>query len=228
MPPNRRATGNSPAPRRGEGWATITSVAKQAFDELGYHGVSIRDIAQRAGMSLSALYYYYDSKHDLLLAILERGIEDYDRILQKRTATAGSGPVARFDALVSGLLEYRATHRVESRLMLTELKYLDAPAREKLTQPQRLATKHLATAIADARAAGLFTTEYPDEARRAVWSVCNAIATWYDPDGPLSLDEIIRRNMHLAHLLVGYTEALPNQAAHTAPTRARDTATTRA
>jgi AcrR family transcriptional regulator len=57
----------------GEGRLIIGEVALAAFAELGYHGVSIRDIAKRSGMSLSALYYHYASKYDLLVALLEKG-----------------------------------------------------------------------------------------------------------------------------------------------------------
>ncbi|MFE3060447.1 TetR/AcrR family transcriptional regulator [Nocardia sp. NPDC059239] len=193
---------------RGDGGAVITEVAKVAFSELGYHGVSIRDIAKRSEMSLSALYYYYSNKHDLLKSILSDGIEDYRRILDRRLGAAGEGPVAQFDALTSGLIEYRATHQIESRLMLTELRYLEPWAQDELTKPQRDATKKMASVIEEGRAAGVFDTPYPDEARRAVWAMCNSIAQWYDPQGRLPLDEIVTRSLYLAHTLVGYRDSV--------------------
>ncbi|QSE90798.1 TetR family transcriptional regulator [Rhodococcus pseudokoreensis] len=182
----------------------ITEVAKTAFAELGYHGLSIRDIAKRTDMSLSALYYYYANKHDLLKSILSEGIDDYRRILDRRLSGAAEGPVAQFDALTSGLIEYRATHQIESRLMLTELRYLEPSAQEELTKPQRDATIKMASVIEAGREMGVFDTPYPDEARRAVWAMCNSIAQWYDPQGELSLDEVVKRCLHCAHSLVGY------------------------
>ncbi|WP_443044333.1 hypothetical protein [Streptomyces sp. NBC_00353] len=40
---------------------------------------------------------------------------------------------------------------------------------------------------------GLHQTEYPDHARRAVIAMCNAVAQWYRPDGPVTEDELVER-----------------------------------
>ena len=40
----------------------ILHAALVTFAQKGFDGASIRDIAQRADLSLSALYYYFSSK----------------------------------------------------------------------------------------------------------------------------------------------------------------------
>lgn len=47
----------------------ILNAAAQVFSDKGYHCASIRDIAQRAQMSLAGLYYYFRSKEELLFLI---------------------------------------------------------------------------------------------------------------------------------------------------------------
>src|SRR5688500_2061086 len=76
--PDRRPPARKPpaAVTRGNGLAAIMGSAREIFAERGYHGASIRDIAKRAGLSLSALYYYYDGKQELLHALLEDALAD--------------------------------------------------------------------------------------------------------------------------------------------------------
>ncbi|MFF1901351.1 hypothetical protein [Streptomyces sp. NPDC058206] len=51
---------------------------------------------------------------------------------------------------------------------------------------------------------GLHQTEYPDNARRAVIAMCNAIAQWYRPGGPVTEDELVERYVSLALTVVEY------------------------
>ncbi len=59
--------------------AGIVASARQEFEQRGYAASTIRSIAQRAGMSPSNVYVYFDSKLDILFAI-------YDPWLRERIA----------------------------------------------------------------------------------------------------------------------------------------------
>ncbi|MGB5372997.1 MAG: TetR/AcrR family transcriptional regulator [Polyangiales bacterium] len=53
----------------------------EAFEKLlqegvGLHALTIEAIAQRAGMSRSAFYFYFESKHDLLRAAVREVLQD--------------------------------------------------------------------------------------------------------------------------------------------------------
>jgi AcrR family transcriptional regulator len=50
---------------------SIESAALQLFVKQGFHGTSIRDIADASGASIGNLYNYYRSKEELYLAIVE-------------------------------------------------------------------------------------------------------------------------------------------------------------
>lgn len=57
----------------------ILRTSLKLFSEQGYHGSTMRQIAQRAGLSLGLAYRYFESKE----SILEGIIESHDTILKK-------------------------------------------------------------------------------------------------------------------------------------------------
>ncbi len=72
-PPRSRATTN----RRVKSEQTelnLLSTATWLFSERGFHGTGIRDIADAAGVAVSAMYYYSSSKDELLEEIMRRSL----------------------------------------------------------------------------------------------------------------------------------------------------------
>ncbi|MFF9786261.1 ScbR family autoregulator-binding transcription factor [Streptomyces nigrescens] len=55
----------------------ILSAAAAAFDDHGYGGTTIADICQRAGMTKGALYFHFDTKEDLAVAVLAAQFDDF-------------------------------------------------------------------------------------------------------------------------------------------------------
>ncbi len=53
----------------------VLDVAARQFRERGYAGVSLRDIADGAGMKAGSLYYHFRSKDEIVATVLDIGIE---------------------------------------------------------------------------------------------------------------------------------------------------------
>ena len=49
----------------------IVAAALEVFSEAGFHKGSIRDVAERAGLSQAGVLHHYPSKHLLLQAVLD-------------------------------------------------------------------------------------------------------------------------------------------------------------
>jgi AcrR family transcriptional regulator len=85
-----------PANRR----ADLVRAAAQLFREKGFEGTTIRDIAGAVGMRSGSPFYYFASKHELLMAVMEEGL----RLGLERTRTVvdakGLSPTERFRRLV--------------------------------------------------------------------------------------------------------------------------------
>lgn len=61
----------------------IKAIAVDHFDRDGYHGTTIRNIANDVGCSLPMVYYYYQNKSTLFHEIIK---EDYFGVLKKLAA----------------------------------------------------------------------------------------------------------------------------------------------
>jgi AcrR family transcriptional regulator len=183
---------------------TIIDAARQEFAERGFAAVSIRDIAARAGMSMSALYHYYPGKQDLLWAILEDGVDAYSRACSEALAVAADDPAARLAAMVTATVRFRVEHPAKSSIPLTEERSLSAENAEQYRRRLAESTALWQSIVEAGVAAGVFRTPYPDDARRGVLAMCNAISQWYRPDGQLAPAELVRRYVALALTLVEY------------------------
>lgn len=188
--------------RTAVGHQAIVEAARLEFAERGYSAASIRDIAQRAGLSLSALYYYYKGKQDLLAAILDADMAAYWAACDEALAEAGSDPAARLRALVAATVRFRTDHPVKSNIVITESRSLEPEYLARYQASNDRASDRFREIIEDGLAAGDFHTPYAEDARRAIIAMCNAIAQWYDVDGPVGVDELVERYVALALTIV--------------------------
>ena len=77
----------SPAPNARE---RLLETAIGKFAEKGYAGTSVREIVEQAGVSKPVLYYYFQSKEGLFLAILEMAENLQKELLARVLESAGS------------------------------------------------------------------------------------------------------------------------------------------
>ncbi|MDJ0359772.1 TetR/AcrR family transcriptional regulator [Rhodococcus sp. H29-C3] len=181
-------------------------IARSEFVEFGYGGASIRSIAKRAEMSLSALYYHYASKQELLVAILDDGLETFLMMCRTELDCSDSSAQSKLRAMVTAFVKFRTLHQEQSQLVQTEVRSLEPANLESYEARQHEPLHTLQKIIDDGVRDGSFHTENPTDARRAIAAMCNAIAHWYRPDGGTTVDELVQRYTDLALVIV---EAMP-------------------
>lgn len=74
MPRHERATKSEARTRQQR--ERILNAARSCFVKHGFHTASMAKIAETAGMSPGLIYRYFDSKNDIILAIIEQQLED--------------------------------------------------------------------------------------------------------------------------------------------------------
>jgi len=57
--------------RRGDTRQRILDVALELFAEQGYEKTSLREIAERLGVTKAALYYHFKTKEEILVSLFE-------------------------------------------------------------------------------------------------------------------------------------------------------------
>ena len=87
----------------------ILDIALDLFSEKGFDKSSLREIAEQLGTSKAAIYYYFASKDDILMALHQRLHE----ILGRTVAQLGGEPtgVDSWAALLDTLVGEMLTHR---------------------------------------------------------------------------------------------------------------------
>jgi AcrR family transcriptional regulator len=61
------------------------------FAEKGYENATMKDLAEACGVAAGLVYHYFDSKEDLLLAVLDKHgfAAEMERVLLARLRQAG-------------------------------------------------------------------------------------------------------------------------------------------
>jgi len=127
---NRKARGSGHE-RLGE----ILAAARELFLEHGFENVSTRKIAERVGISQTALFAYYKTKDDILSRLIRDAFEEFDRAIAEvdRVATDHR------DWLQRGIAAYIAfglSHPDEYRLAFMVIKAYRRPYNvERSEQP---------------------------------------------------------------------------------------------
>jgi len=96
----------------------ILSAASAVFQQKGFEKATLRDIAAANGMSLGAVYYYFKSKEELLLAFYEEVNEQVGEAYRRRAPQGGLA--SRFEQLMQLKLEILTPHRRLLRIILKE------------------------------------------------------------------------------------------------------------
>ena len=98
----------------------ILDTAEPLFARSGFAGVGLREVAERAGLGKSSLFYHFPSKVKLYVAVLERVFGEFDARLGER-ATPDVSPLGRLHAWTDAVVEALAAHPSWASLLVRSL-----------------------------------------------------------------------------------------------------------
>jgi len=165
----------------------ILHTAARVFAKKGYHQASIRDISRATGVSLSGLYYYFDSKEELLFLIQDHCfrmvLDNLDEML-----IGVEDPLRRLRLLVENHLRFFVGNMEETRVLSHEADALTGEFREKVDDLKRRYTGIAGEIIEEIR---------PEDsdldgrvATFALFGMMNWIHTWYRPDRDVPVEKL--------------------------------------
>lgn len=179
--------------RREQRRALIIAAAEDELVESGVAGTTLAAVGDRVGLSKGALYYYVDSRDDLLAMVLDDGLRAI-RAEAEALAIDAADPVERLAAFARAHVRC-AVERPSGPLIVSNVDLLAAHDRtaELLHEHEEAARTHIRDAIED----GLLRPIHPVVASSALFGALNTLCRTFDPDGELSLDEMIDATLDL-------------------------------
>jgi len=106
----------------------ILAAAAQVFERRGYAAGTTDAIAVRAGVSVGSVYQYFPNKDAILVALVERHLEEGVALVSQLLQEAREGPV-ELDALLRRFVEAMlALHQREPRLHRVLFEEIPLPA----------------------------------------------------------------------------------------------------
>jgi AcrR family transcriptional regulator len=175
--------------------------AAEVLAERGYAGSTLNDIADRANTKAGSLYYYFDSREELIREIMTRGItETIDHVTAavdalEPSATSQQKLAAAVTAHVVYLLTENNIARASIRTLGQAPPEVQGPAIDLHRQYGRYLGKLIDAATRDGYLDGTIDSRV---LRLLIVGAANWSTAWYDPKGEATVDAIAELAARLA------------------------------
>ncbi len=163
-------------------------IAVAAFIEHGYEAASIGVLADRLGLSKSAIYHHFNSKEEMLDRSLNTALEALEGLLVSSEAEGGTA-VEQLERVLAGAVRVLVANLPHVTLLLRVRGNSDV---ERAALARRRAFDRSVTALFEAaRDEGAIRRDVDARvAERLVFGMINSITEWYRPDGGEDADQM--------------------------------------
>jgi TetR/AcrR family transcriptional regulator, cholesterol catabolism regulator len=178
--------------------ARLIEVATRLFQEHGSDEVTVRRIAAAAKIEAGSIYYHFDSRDQILRAVLERGVGNAREEVTQAIAETGaeSSPLVRLRAALGAHLKYTLRHHFSSRLKA--IRRLPKRLRDHHMQQERQYAAIFTDLIAEAERGGLLQKGLDlSVVRMLAMGALTWAAEWYNPAGRMTADDIADEMMRV-------------------------------
>ncbi len=168
----------------------ILRVGTECFSKRGYQATTIEEIAARVEISRVTFYTYFKSKEELLQAIFQRGLHDYEQGLTAilREDLPRREKLRRVMALQIASL---TTEQPAIRLFFAEEHHLPPQLARQIQEFHRRIDRLLEQETRLGIERGELIDVPPRLLMYAFMGMCNWVYRWYRPGGPITPDVIV-------------------------------------
>ena len=176
----------------------VLAAATRVFHEKGYEASSIQDVADELGILKGSLYYYIDSKEDLLFAIIEEVHRSTMQRLERWLVVDGDTLVKLRLFLRWQVLTYcRDVEKVG--VFLHDFRSLSPENQAKILAERDRYDRVLRDLLRAGQDEGSVAQDLdPKLTAMAIFGMMNWISTWWQPDGPNTPEELADQLTDLA------------------------------
>ena len=167
----------------------ILDKAAVLFKEKGYKGVTMDDIGKALGMSKLSLYYYFESKEDIIYYISEKGHNEvlYDL---KQVAKSEDSPDAKLQQAIKNYINTILHESTWDIIFFRQEYHLSPENRKKLIKKRSQYDQLFRGIIAEGIKQGVFIDCDPKLINFVIMGSLGSVAFWYSPKGPLTPEQI--------------------------------------
>ena len=176
----------------------ILLAAAAAFQERGYDGTTMADIARKVSLTAGSLYHHFPAgKQDLLLAVLNDGLEFV--LTQVRQIISGNyAPDVALQRLIELHVVGVTEHTSVGAAMVFEIRNVldltdDSPERDAFLRRRDEFEHSYREVIETGIKAGIFRQVDSAIFTKALLGAHNWVSVWYRPGGRLTGQQIAER-----------------------------------
>jgi AcrR family transcriptional regulator len=174
------------------------------FNERGYTGTTMRELADACDLTAGAIYNHYPSKEALLFAIVDRVHDEADDVLSRTLRLASGAPPAQLEALAAAFTAFHIARPRETRVANRDYIYLPAGERDSIVRRRRRVRALFADVLRAGERDGSFSfgdlgsEDAVQAASMAILNMVVLVAEWFDPAGARSAQDTAALHGRLA------------------------------
>lgn len=173
----------------------VLHASAQLFNEFGYHATSLAMIAERLQVTKPTLYYYIQNKEEILFECVRLGLELLRSVIAEAAASGGTV----LCKLKAAMREYALIVSQDFGMCLIRVGEdpLAPEGRKELRRLKAELDHEFRALIEQGIADGSIAPCNPRLAAFTLAGALSWIGRWYDPNGPLSAEEVAQQTMAL-------------------------------
>jgi AcrR family transcriptional regulator len=154
--------------------AAILEAASDLLARGGVQGLSMRQVADRVGVSATAIYHYFKGKDDLVDRVVRQGFERFGEYLERAIAAHPRGSLARVRALGDAYMRFALENQAYFRVIFSMQSQGERTVED---HPEGGGYQLLRECVVDAIASGEMCAADPDLLSLYLWSVVHGLVT---------------------------------------------------
>jgi len=182
----------------------VRDAALRVFSQRGYRATSMQDLAREVGMGKASLYHYFRGKEEVLTELYEEVLRE-NVIAVRRIARRERPAVEALADVIVERVVYTCQNKHLLNIFFEEEAELPSRMRARLIRVRREYEAAVMEIVERGRRSGeIVLNTTPRLFMNTFLGAANWVYKWYDPQGPMTPEEIGRDMAQI--LLAGVTD----------------------
>lgn len=166
---------------------SIISASIDLFYQHGYQKASLRDIAQRVGVTQAAIYYHFSCKEEILLTIIEQFTNQLFFTLKSCLAD-NKDPVNNLKNAIIKHCILTKSIRSGAKIIIEDKRFLSNDLRKMAKEKEKVIYYLYRDYLAEMQKSNLIKECDLTMATFGILGMINWLYHWYNPEGKIKLE----------------------------------------